>query len=181
MLGKKVMAMNRRTPSTFCILTAVLASTTLVQANERVPSRFNGAENVRPFVTGSLASLVAAHANKPFVLAFWSVTCAHCPSELKVLGELKRQYPKLDVVLIATDSPDDAADSARMAGEYGLGRTEQWVFADERPERLRFEIDQRWLGELPRTYFYDRQHKLESVSGVVPRQILAAWIKKNLP
>ena len=173
--------MNRRTPSAFGILLVFLASITLVQADERVPSRFNGAENVRPFVAGSLTSLVAAHAGRPFVLAFWSVTCAHCPSELKVLGELKRQYPKLDVVLVAADTPDDAADAARMAGEYALGRTEQWVFADDMPERLRFEIDKRWLGELPRTHFYDRQHKLESVAGVVPRQILAAWIKKNLP
>ena len=39
---------------------------------------------------------------------------------------------------------------------YGLGKVEQWVFADPMPERLRFEIDRRWYGELPRTHFYDR-------------------------
>lgn len=135
---------------------------------------------VRPFVSGSLAKIQAARQGKPFILAFWSIGCAHCPAELKVLGELKRRHPKLDVVLVAADTPDEAPQTALLAKSYGLGKVEQWVFADPMPERLRFEIDRRWYGELPRTHFYDRNHKVEAISGVVPEENLQRWIRETL-
>ena len=135
---------------------------------------------VRPFVAGSLAQIQAARQGKPFVLAFWSIGCTHCPAELKTLGELKRRHPKLDVVLVAADTPDDAVQTAQLAKSYGLGKVEQWVFADPMPERLRFEIDRRWYGELPRTHFYDRSHKVEAVSGIVPEERLQRWIRETL-
>ena len=135
---------------------------------------------VRPFVAGSLAQIQAARQGKPFVLAFWSIGCTHCPAELKSLGELKRRHPKLDIVLVAADTPDDAVQTAQIAKSYGLGKVEQWVFADPVPERLRFEIDRRWYGELPRTQFYDRRHKVEAVSGVVPEERLQRWIRETL-
>ena len=135
---------------------------------------------VRPFVAGSLAQIQAARQGKPFVLAFWSVGCTHCPAELKTLGELKRRHPKLDVVLVAADTPDDAPQTAQLAKSYGLGKVEQWVFADPMPERLRFEIDRRWYGELPRTHLYDRSHKVEAVSGIVPEERLQRWVHETL-
>lgn len=135
---------------------------------------------VRPFVAGSLSQIQAARQGKPFVLAFWSIGCVHCPAELKTLGELKRRHPKLDVVLVAADMPDDAPQTAQLAKSYGLGKVEQWVFADPMPERLRFEIDRRWYGELPRTHFYDRDHKVEAISGIVPEERLQQWIRETL-
>lgn len=140
----------------------------------------SAADAVRPFVTGSLAKIVAERQGQPFVLAFWSVTCAHCPTELKALGEIRKRNPKLDIVLVAADTPDEMALAAQLAGKYGLGKVEQWVFADEMEERLRFEIDRRWHGELPRTHFYDRDHRIEVVSGVAPKQQLLAWVKANV-
>jgi thiol-disulfide isomerase/thioredoxin len=137
-------------------------------------------ETVRPFVLGSMAKIVAERQGKPFVLAFWSVSCAHCPTELKVLGEIRKKNPKLDIVLVAADSPDEAALTAQLARKYGLGAVEQWVFADEMEERLRFEIDRRWHGELPRTQFYDSKHNVEVVAGVVPEKQLIAWVKANV-
>ena len=135
---------------------------------------------VRPFVTGSLAQIQTARQGKPFVLAFWSIGCTHCPAELRTLGELKRRNPKLDIVLVAADRPDDAPQTAQLANSYGLGKVEQWVFADPMPERLRFEIDRRWYGELPRTHFYDRNHRVEAVSGIVPEERLQRWIREAL-
>lgn len=135
---------------------------------------------VRPFVAGSLAQITAARQGKPFVLTFWSIGCTHCPAELKALGDLKRRHPKLDIVLVAADAPDDAPQTARLARSYGLSKVEQWVFADPMPERLRFEIDRRWFGELPRTHFYDRAHMVETVSGVVPEERLQRWVREAL-
>lgn len=138
------------------------------------------AEPVRPFVAGSLAKIIAERQGKPFVLAFWSVNCAHCPTELKALGEIRKRNPRLDIVLVAADTPDEASLTAQLATKYGLAEVEQWVFADEMEERLRFEIDRRWHGELPRTYFYDHQHRVEVVSGVVPKTQLLAWVRANI-
>lgn len=137
------------------------------------------ADGVRPFAPGSLAGILAARAGRPFILAFWSVTCSHCPVEMKALAELKRRQPGLELVLVAADTPSDAAAVQALPKRLGLGQVEQWLFADDMPERLRFEIDRRWYGELPRTHFYDRQHQLTAVSGIVPPAQLAAWAKEN--
>lgn len=135
---------------------------------------------VHPFVSGSLGKITAARAGKPFILSFWSLGCTHCPVELKALGELKRRHPQLDIVLVSTDTPEDSRRLAQLAHSYGLVRAEQWVFADPMPERLRFEIDRRWYGELPRTHFYDRNHRIEAVSGLVPEARLQQWMRDNL-
>lgn len=138
------------------------------------------AERVRLFQASSLAQIVAERQGRPFILALWSVTCTHCPEELRTLGRLKAANPKLDVVLVATDTPEDAPHAAELARGYGLGNVPQWVFADEMPERLRYEIDRRWYGELPRTYLYDRQHNAVAVSGLVPKAQLDRWVKENV-
>lgn len=139
----------------------------------------SAADAVRPFVAGSLASIAAERQGRPFILAFWSVGCTHCPAELKTLGKLKQANPQLEVVLVAADTPEDAPQTAELASRYGLGKAEQWVFSDAMPERLRFEIDPRWRGELPRTHFFDREHRVDAVSGVVAEAQLADWVKRN--
>ena len=147
---------------------------------QRVPSARAASEKVRPFVAGSLAKIVAERQGRPVVVTFWSATCVYCPQELKTLGEIRKAHPKLDVVIVAADTLEEAPLAAELATRYGLGKAEQWIFAGETEERLRFEIDPRWHGELPRTYFYDREHRMEAVSGIVPRQQLLAWVKANV-
>ena len=133
-----------------------------------------------PFVGGSLKQIERKQAGKPFILAFWSATCTHCPTELKALGELSRKYPKLDIVLVATDTPAEAPELERLAQDYGVGRQARWVFADAQPERLRYEIDRRWFGELPRTYFYDARGARVGRSGVQPVEHLEQWITEHV-
>ncbi|WP_371323936.1 TlpA disulfide reductase family protein [Dechloromonas sp. ZY10] len=135
---------------------------------------------LRSFVSGSLEQIQAERAGKPFILALWSASCTHCPAELKALGQLLKRTPGLDVVLVATDTPAEAAQLTRLAAGYGLGRQAQWVFADEQPERLRFQIDRRWYGELPRTYLYDGQHRREAYSGLIPAAQLERWLAANV-
>lgn len=137
------------------------------------------AESIRPFTMGSLAQVLEARAGKPFVLVFWSLDCQYCPTELKMLGELKRSHPKLDVILIATDTVNDMPQLISRAESYGVGKVEQWVFAEDMPERLRFEIDRRWYGEVPRTYFYDRKHQREAKTGLISKQLVEDWLARN--
>ena len=96
-----------------------------------------------------------------------------------MLSELKRSHPKLDVVLIATDTVSDTPQLASRAESYGMNNTEQWVFAEDMPERLRLEIDGRWYGEVPRTYFYDRKHQREVKTGLVNKKFVEDWLARN--
>lgn len=157
-------------------LAAVLLAGLLVAGNVTVAGATPG---VQPMTRGSLAKIVAARRGQPFIVAYWSVTCAHCPRELRALGELRQRYPQLQLVLVSTDTPEDAGEAARLAAGYGLGDVEQWVFAEAAPEILRAEIDSRWHGELPRTAFYDRQHRVEAFSGVVSAKRLQAWAEAH--
>ena len=129
----------------------------------------------RPFVAGSMQQIRAAYAGRPFVLALWSLTCSHCQEELAQLGTLQRRHPELNVVLISTDTPDDAAALTATLTGHGLARAEAWVYADGFAERLRFEIDPRWGGELPRTYFFDRAHAVTARSGALAPVELERW------
>jgi thiol-disulfide isomerase/thioredoxin len=133
------------------------------------------AVELRPFVAGSMQQIRAAHAGRPFVLALWSLTCSHCQEELAQLGTLQRRHPELNVVLISTDTPDDAQALTATLARHGLVRAEAWVYADTFSERLRFEIDPRWGGELPRTYFFDRAHAVTARSGALAPAELERW------
>lgn len=135
---------------------------------------------IRPFQASSLKQIESARPGKAFILSFWSATCTHCPAELRALGELSRRYPKLEVVLVAADTPAEIPELARLAADYGLARQPQWVFADEQPERLRHVIDRRWFGELPRTYFYDAGHRRQGHSGVIPAAELERWVDQHV-
>lgn len=152
-----------------CILHIALAAMLPVSAAQ--------AGDIRLLTGDAWKRLVASREGKPFVVAMWSVTCSHCPKELRTLGELRQRYPDFDVVLVATDTPADAPEARRLADGYGLGDTEQWIFADEVPERLRMAIDRRWHGELPRTYFFAGDKAPLAVSGIVPPARLEAWAR----
>lgn len=134
------------------------------------------AQEIHPFVRGSLAGIVAARANVPFVLGFWSLTCAHCQEELALFGRMVKDDARFPLVLVSTDTPADQEAINAVLARHGLTAVENWVFADDFVERLRFEVDPRWHGELPRTYVYRGGRAVHSASGVVQEQTLRAWL-----
>jgi thiol-disulfide isomerase/thioredoxin len=133
------------------------------------------AQELRPFVSGSIKEIVAGRQGKPFILGLWSLTCTHCREELSTLSGLKKKYPALDLVLVSTDTPVDRAEIQATLGQLGLGRAEAWVFADDFAERLRFEIDPKWHGELPRSYLYDAA-RFRAFSGKPDPRELEQWV-----
>lgn len=133
---------------------------------------------LRPFDVGSLARIEAEHQGRPFILSIWSTECVYCVGELKSFAALKKAHPKLDLVLLAADPPEAMPTVREIAGRQGVGQIEQWIFSDTAEERLRYDIDPAWFGDLPRTYFYDARHRREAVSGVVPSQRLSDWARE---
>lgn len=136
------------------------------------------AQELKPFVTGSIKEITTARQGKPFILGMWSLTCAHCREELVLLSDLLKKHPDLDLVLISTDTPEEGEAISATLRQSGLGGAQAWVFADPFSERLRFEVDPKWHGELPRTYLYDSSHKAQAFSGKLDVLQMEQWLKK---
>lgn len=161
------------------MLLAILlfASLGAVQAQGQSQDQY---QDIRPFQPGSLDDIRAARSDRAFLLGFWSLDCTYCPEEMAMLADIAQQHPELDIVLVATDSPQDRAQVAARLKDLGLSATEAWLFGDAAPERLRFEIDRRWYGELPRTYLFDAAHNATAKSGMLERAALEQWIEDHV-
>jgi len=136
-----------------------------------------GAQELKPFTPQSLAQITANRAGTPFVLAFWSLTCAHCQQELADFG--RRHITPL--VLVSTDTPAEAEAIRTTLARHGLENAEAWVFADEFGERLRYAVDRHWAGELPRSYFYAADGSRRAVSGHPETVLLDRWLGHRTP
>ncbi len=134
------------------------------------------AQPLAEFTATSMKDIQARPASTPFVLAFWSLSCAYCPDELATLGALVRRHGPVGIVLVSTDTPEDRAAIVATLKRHGLSGAEAWVFADPFVERLRYAVDPHWHGELPRTYFMRGGHVERAVSGLVDKSEIEAWI-----
>lgn len=160
---------------------AFSANYALAAQQTQIPSQ------LQPLHRGSFQKIVADHAGKPFIVALWSVSCTHCGADLEIFERLAKKYAQFNLVLISTDSPEEGAVISRSLNQYQLaqpeprqkraGKVESWVFADSYSERLRYEIDPQWYGELPRTYFYDAQGRATAISGVLEAEKIEQWVR----
>ena len=106
---------------------------------------------------GSWQQMLRSHAGRPTPRHFWGVTCGPCKVELPLLGKFMKDNAEVDVVMISADLVPNLPGAARaMLEKAGLASAENWLFADGFVERLRFEIDPAWQGEIPRTLLIAR-------------------------
>ena len=151
------------------ILLSVLLSLATLSAVE--------AADPRPFERGTWAKLREAHAGRPTVVHFWAHTGAPCLAELPHWGEVQARRPDLRLVLIAADPvPQDPERLAATLARSGLDKTESWSFTDRFYERLRYEIDPAWAGELPRTVMIGRDGKVTVLTGVADLAQVRQWL-----
>jgi len=137
------------------------------------------ADEPRPFEAGSFAAILKQHQGKPLVVSFWSLTCPPCIAEMPLWRDTLKDYPGVALVLVATDSPERRGWVDRTLKRYGLDGVDSWIFADPYVERLRYDIDRRWRGELPRTYFIDRDGTRTAHSGMIKAKALKAWVMQE--
>lgn len=137
------------------------------------------ASQPRLFDSHSIESIRAARQGKPFAMVLWSMDCTHCRTEMRTLAVLKRTHPAIDLVFISTDDQALSAQAQSILTAQGLQGSDSWIFGSEAPERLRWSIDPRWRGELPRTYLFDASHQALGISGLVPEQRFRMWLEKG--
>ena len=136
--------------------------------------------DVKPFVRGSWQQLRGAHAGQPLVVHFWGVTCAPCMVELPNWGQLQRERPNARIVFVAADPvPVERPQIEAAISKARIGSGENWMFADVFGERLRYEVNPTWAGELPYTAIIGRDGKASFVSGVTDLRTIRAWLDQQ--
>jgi thiol-disulfide isomerase/thioredoxin len=135
------------------------------------------ADELRPFVRGSWADIRKAHAGRPTVVHFWGVTCGPCRVEMPVWGKLLQERPEVDLVVINADLvPNEPGAVRTMLAQTGLARAENWTFGDGFVERLRYEIDPQWQGDIPRTLLLARDGSISVIEGVADPASIRTWL-----
>jgi len=133
--------------------------------------------DLRPFVRGSWQELRGMHAGQATVVHFWGLTCGPCLVEMPSWTKLRNERPDLNLVLIdANPFGDDPASVWTTLTQQRLSSVENWIFADRFEEKLRFEIDPHWHGEMPYTVMIGPDGTVSSVTGVVDFAKLTAWL-----
>jgi thiol-disulfide isomerase/thioredoxin len=141
---------------------------------------YPAAADPHPFVQGSWQELRSLHQGRPTIVHFWGVTCAPCMIEMPHWAELAKADPWLDLVLVDADPvSDDPNADAPMLKKMGLADTERWRFADAFSEKLRFEIDRKWHGELPLTLLIGRDGSIRKIVGSADFDDVRHWLDKQ--
>ncbi|NOQ65125.1 MAG: redoxin domain-containing protein, partial [Methyloprofundus sp.] len=122
---------------------------------------------IQLFQADSYQALLKHYKGQPFVLVIWSVTCPACLSEMALIQQLHQQNPAMNIVMLAVDGPEFHQEMREIIQREKLADLEHWGFAEDNSPALRYAIDSEWYGELPRTYFFDKQHFKRGVSGVL--------------
>ncbi|HHJ81394.1 MAG TPA: redoxin domain-containing protein [Candidatus Tenderia electrophaga] len=139
----------------------------------------------KPFVSGSMAEIQSSQGEAPMIVSFWSIDCPPCYKELLIWRNLSQRLPQLKLVLVSTDELDaqsEVVEVLQQKGVTGLGRgLETWQFADAHTQRLRYEIDKTWYGELPRSYFYSANGQVEAISGLLDQAKIEQWLAQFYP
>ena len=139
------------------------------------------AEEPQPFVRGSWQGLRQEHAGRPMIVHFWGVTCGPCLVELPRWGELIGEKPDVDVVMVAADPVvGEQKAIAGVLAKAGCAAAESWMFADPFTERLAYEVDPSWAGELPYTMLVGADGSVTAILGDVNFSELRAWVAEQI-
>ena len=157
----------------------LLAAIFLTASLAAAPAAETSSE-LKPFVRGSWQNVLRSHAGRPTLVHFWGVTCGPCKIELPLLGQFMKDHSELAVVTISADLVPNLPGAARgMLEKAGLGSAENWIFNDGFVERLRFEIDPAWQGEIPRTLLIARDGTVTTIEGSAEISDLEKWLAQQ--
>lgn len=132
------------------------------------------------FTSGRYQQILANNANQPFMLVVWSINCPSCLKDMELLSSIHKSRPELKMIMLAADDLSATEQIQQILEKNQLSELENWVYAEDNTQKLQFEIDPKWYGELPRTYFFDKAHQRTGVSGVLSKEDYDAMFAKIL-
>lgn len=130
----------------------------------------------KPYGRGAFAQIAKPHAGRPLMIHFWSVTCPPCIAELPQWAKMIAERKDIDIILVNVDSDEDRARAEARAEKAGLGRAPHYGFADDFVEKLYFEADTTWRGELPFTTLVAPDGGITAVTGAIDDPLVTKWL-----
>jgi hypothetical protein len=124
-----------------------------------------------------MEALLASQQGQPFVLVLRSLDCVYCQASLKTLAEEQRRRKNLRVVTLATDSLDAPGVLDMMQAKLKKSgvRGGAWAFGAAPYEQLRYAVDPKWHGEMPRSYWFSGNGAPVAYSGLITRETIARY------
>ena len=130
-------------------------------------SPVNSAVSLQSFDIGSFEQIVSDKNKQDHLVILWSFDCPPCITELEKISELHQQFPDYQLTLINTDAVDEQVRVKKILQQFNLAGLDNWGFANSDEEKLRYDIDPRWYGDLPRSYFFPLQGKTKRLRGAL--------------
>ena len=141
-------------------------------------SHFSFAYDFMPFDMNTRKVIEKRYIDQPLIISFWSIDCPYCIGDLKKLGKALSKNTNVKLITVCVDGKESAKKAERILNQANLPKHEQYQYAEVDEDRLRYNIDPAWYGELPRTYFYDATHQVTPLSGKISNSFLDKWFKK---
>lgn len=159
----------------------LLAAIALSVSCLSVPCAAKDVGTLQEFTSNSLPAIVSSQQGQPFILVIWSLDCEFCQASLQNLAQAKSKHKKLRIVTLGTDNlfDDESAASMRSRLKQLKLHSQAWAFGGESAERLRFALDPKWHGEMPRSYWFDAQGNSKATSGVIAPQAIADFLNRQ--
>jgi thiol-disulfide isomerase/thioredoxin len=141
-------------------------------------SHLSFAYDFMPFDMNTRQVIEKRYIDQPLIISFWSIDCPYCIDDLKKLGKALSKNTNVQLITVCVDGKESAKKAERILSQANLPKHEQYQYAEVDEDRLRYNIDPAWYGELPRTYFYDATHQVTPLSGKISNSFLDKWFKK---
>jgi thiol-disulfide isomerase/thioredoxin len=139
-------------------------------------------DRLRPFERGAWQDIRKAHVGQPLVVHFWGVTCGPCRAEMPQWGKFLNERPDLHLVMIDADLvPNEPGAVKTLLEQSGLAGAENWMFEDDFVERLRYEIDPQWQGEIPLTLLIAPDGTTTTIEGTADMGEIRTWLDRQAP
>jgi thiol-disulfide isomerase/thioredoxin len=136
------------------------------------------AATLTPYRQGDWKQLIAERRGAPLIVHFWGMTCGPCLVELPKWSAFIHEHRDAKVVFIEVDqAPEQVAwkilTNAKLDGADNRATVEQF------DEYMRFEIDKRWLGELPITMLIAADGTATRLDGAVDFASVRSWLSRE--
>ena len=141
-------------------------------------SHFSFAYDFMPFDMNTRQVIEKRYIDQPLIISFWSIDCPYFIDDLKKLGKALSKNTNVKLITVCVDGKESAKKAERILSQANLPKHEKYQYAEVDEDRLRYNIDPSWYGELPRTYFYDAAHQVTPLSGKISNSFLDKWFKK---
>lgn len=160
-----------------CIIQCLLIVLMLVYSVNSAAISENILENPAGYFNqDSYKSILQQNKDEDFIMLLWSLDCPPCIAELPMISSFHRRNPDIEIIMVSTDDSSRMKEAENLMQENNLADLDQWVFAADNYQKIRYSIDPQWYGELPRSYFYIAGKRIASISGRLKQADLEKWL-----